>query len=182
MTACLPDGISWWFENVSSAAPRQRFFFYLSTTSVLIRTWNVLLARHAGRGHVIWASVVSSKFLDIVCYLFFYVWHDCWIYVSIQFGAILDEISSAETWKIPINGDKGLSENAFIVYKSIIVKFPSICLLSGTFGIILIYWIFLYIENCAFDCLCLKLLVDNCGSKSLLLQNLWYRVNIIYFY
>ena len=35
---------------------------------------------------------------------------------SIQFGAFLDEISSFETWKIPINGDKGLSQNAFVIW------------------------------------------------------------------
>ena len=51
--------------------------FSLSTPSVLIRTWHVVLVRHAGRGHVIWTSVASSKFLDTVCYLLLYVWHDC---------------------------------------------------------------------------------------------------------
>ena len=60
--------------------------------------------------------MASSKFMYTVCYLILYVRHDCWIYVSIQFGAILDEISSFETWKIPINGDNGLSENVFIIW------------------------------------------------------------------
>ena len=65
---------------------------------MFIRTWHVVLARHAGQGHVIWTSVASSKFLYTVWYLLLYVRHDCWLYVSIQFGAFLDEISSFETW------------------------------------------------------------------------------------
>ena len=72
--------------------------------------------------------------------------------------------------KLPINGDKGLSENVFIIWcinpSSL---FSSICLLFETFSLILIYWIIIFIGNCAFDYLCLKLLVDSRGSKSLLL-------------
>ena len=61
-------------------------------------------------------AVASSKFLYTVWYLILYVWHDYWIHVSIQFGAILDQISSFEAWEIPINGDKWLSQNAFIIW------------------------------------------------------------------